>query len=438
MRFHAVYWPAMLLSAGLPLPTEIAGARLPHRRRREDQQVGRYGRRPGRRWSPRTASTRCAGGCCGSVPRVGDTDFTTRAPGGRGPPRTRRRVRQPGQPGGDDGAPVPRRRTVAAAPRPGRGEALLAACADAPDRIDAALAMSRLPGRATSALCAIVDEANRLHRGERARGLWRRRSGPASRTAGRRLDAVLGGCWRRSRCSASNWRRSCPTRRPGSRRSGAEGGRLPYPSRSSVVSADASIPVYGLFVTRPGRPRAGRWRSGRRRWVPGPSRSPATRTTPRCAGRSTGWPWRSRPSTTTRPAPLGHRDRRCRGRDGPADRPGCEGGAEPGDWYVLRAPSGHLLCVVAGSPTGSSSPPTPARSGSPSPPARPVVDDFLRYPKCGPSHKGYDLHFYGDGTVTILSDNLNRYVQTQADGTLHRRPAPVCRTVDKPRSGATL
>ncbi len=23
VRFHAVYWPAMLLSAGLPLPTEI-------------------------------------------------------------------------------------------------------------------------------------------------------------------------------------------------------------------------------------------------------------------------------------------------------------------------------------------------------------------------------------------------------------------------------
>ncbi len=30
----------------------------------------------------------------------------------------------------------------------------------------------------------------------------------------------------------------------------------------------------------------------------------------------------------------------------------------------------------------------------------------------------YDVHFYGDGTVTILSENVNRYVQTQADGTL--------------------
>jgi methionyl-tRNA synthetase len=47
-RFHAVYWIAFLLSAGLPLPSRVPRPRLPGRERCEDLQVGRAGRRPGR------------------------------------------------------------------------------------------------------------------------------------------------------------------------------------------------------------------------------------------------------------------------------------------------------------------------------------------------------------------------------------------------------
>jgi methionyl-tRNA synthetase len=63
VRFHAVYWPAMLLSAGLPLPTDI----LVHDYLTVDgRKISKSGgttvdRSP---WPTRTAPTRCAGGCC--------------------------------------------------------------------------------------------------------------------------------------------------------------------------------------------------------------------------------------------------------------------------------------------------------------------------------------------------------------------------------------
>ena len=79
VRFHAVYWPAMLLSAGLPLPTDIlvhdyltiGGAKIsksacPEAARRADPAVlaGRFGTDAVRWWLLR------------EVPRTGDTDFT--------------------------------------------------------------------------------------------------------------------------------------------------------------------------------------------------------------------------------------------------------------------------------------------------------------------------------------------------------------------------
>ncbi len=75
LRFHAVYWPAMLLSAGLPLPTDIlvhdyltvdgqkisksAGARID-----PVELADRYGTDALRWWLLR------------EVPRTGDVDFT--------------------------------------------------------------------------------------------------------------------------------------------------------------------------------------------------------------------------------------------------------------------------------------------------------------------------------------------------------------------------
>jgi len=75
LRFHAVYWPAILLSAGLPLPTDIVvhdyltvdGRKI---RKSGDaaadpvELAGRFGAEAVRWWLLR------------DVPRVGDTDFT--------------------------------------------------------------------------------------------------------------------------------------------------------------------------------------------------------------------------------------------------------------------------------------------------------------------------------------------------------------------------
>ena len=41
MRFHAVYWPAFLMAAGLPVPKRVTSQRLVDGRRREDEQVAR-------------------------------------------------------------------------------------------------------------------------------------------------------------------------------------------------------------------------------------------------------------------------------------------------------------------------------------------------------------------------------------------------------------
>ena len=65
LRFHAVYWPAMLLSSGQPLPTGIfvhdyltAGGR----KISKSAAAGPAQNPPCSRRG--TASTRCAGGCC--------------------------------------------------------------------------------------------------------------------------------------------------------------------------------------------------------------------------------------------------------------------------------------------------------------------------------------------------------------------------------------
>jgi methionyl-tRNA synthetase len=77
LRFHAVYWPAILLSAGEPLPTEIvvhdyltAGGRKISKSSGADLAdpvavAGEYGTDAVRWWLLR------------EVPRVGDADFTT-------------------------------------------------------------------------------------------------------------------------------------------------------------------------------------------------------------------------------------------------------------------------------------------------------------------------------------------------------------------------
>jgi methionyl-tRNA synthetase len=158
LRFHAVYWPAILLSAGLELPTHLlihdyltvdgekisksAGTRIS-----PADIAGAYGVDAVRWWLLR------------DVPRVGDADFTTE--------RLELRARE--DLGGGFGNVVNRVVTMihrfagGIAPLSGPDDdatLLLDTCTDAPGRIAAALAIPDFRA-ATSMLRSLVDEANR-------------------------------------------------------------------------------------------------------------------------------------------------------------------------------------------------------------------------------------------------------------------------------------
>ncbi|MFD9908360.1 methionine--tRNA ligase [Streptomyces sp. NPDC059063] len=188
VRFHAVYWPAMLLSAGLPLPTDI----LVHDYLTVDgrkiskstgttvdpaELVDEFGTDAVRWWLLR------------DVPRVGDADFTrdrlvARAnadfSGGIGNLVNRvvtmvQRFR---------GGHVPVRAAAA-----GDTESLVAVCRGVQEHVDEALADFDFR-RATAAVWRIVEEANRCVDSTRPWDLAKaERSGDVR--AGERLDAVL-------------------------------------------------------------------------------------------------------------------------------------------------------------------------------------------------------------------------------------------------------
>jgi methionyl-tRNA synthetase len=172
LRFHAVYWPAMLLSAGVPLPTEI----LVHDYLTVDGRkiskstgngvspvslVDRYGVDAVRWWLLR------------EVPRVGDADFTV----------DRLVARHNEDLANGLGNLV--NRVVSMVHRyglPSAGPALPAALA-APALVDAALASFDLRA-ATAAVWRVVDEGNRY--------VERTRPWELARVRDPSLDGVLG------------------------------------------------------------------------------------------------------------------------------------------------------------------------------------------------------------------------------------------------------
>jgi methionyl-tRNA synthetase len=183
LRFHAVYWPAMLLSAGEPLPTHVMvhdyltveGHKLSKSNGNVVDPVAlveRFGADAVRWWLLR------------EVPRVGDADFTVarlvaRAnadlAGGFGNLVNRvvgmvHRFR-----GGE--APAVREAAPGA-------ERLARTCELVPRRVDESLAEGDFRG-AAAAVWSIVDEANRYVEAARP---WRL----AGDGAAERLDAVLG------------------------------------------------------------------------------------------------------------------------------------------------------------------------------------------------------------------------------------------------------
>ena len=196
LRFHAVYWPAMLLSAGQPLPTDI----LVHDYLTTDGRkisksgggtpdpvalVRQFGTDSVRWWLLR------------EVPRVGDTDFTAgrliaRAnadlAGGLGNLVSRtvamvHRYRAGVVPsGGGQGR----------AGGPGAGR-LRAACERAPGLVDAALGDFDFRAAADAAW-EIVDQANRYIEDVRPWQLARSQHGPAAARLDAALALLIGAC----------------------------------------------------------------------------------------------------------------------------------------------------------------------------------------------------------------------------------------------------
>jgi methionyl-tRNA synthetase len=227
VRFHAVYWPAMLLSAGEPLPTEI----LVH----DYLTVGgrKLGKSSGNVVDPVALAARFGGDAVRwwllrEVPRGGDTDFTVE----------RLTARADDDLANGFGNLVNRvvsmvhryrggRVPAAGAPAPG-AERLAATCEQVPARVDEALALGDFR-RATAAVWAIVEETNRYVEAVRPWELARvERGGDAA--SRQRLDAALAVLVGTCRCLAAELAPFLPSAAARiAAQCAATSGRLPAP-----------------------------------------------------------------------------------------------------------------------------------------------------------------------------------------------------------------
>jgi methionyl-tRNA synthetase len=200
LRFHAVYWPAMLLSSGQPLPTAVFVHDYLTARGRKISKSGTAGTIPG------PAELAAAYGADAvrwwllrEVPRVGDADFSTGRLAARADDELANGL---GNLVNRVAAMIHRYRggrvpvAPAAQAAASGGEPLAAACREASAAAGAALEDFDFR-RATAAVWRIVDEANAFVNQARPWELARAGGGQDQDERGRRdaqvrLDAVLG------------------------------------------------------------------------------------------------------------------------------------------------------------------------------------------------------------------------------------------------------
>ena len=211
LRFHAVYWPAMLLSSGQPLPTGIfVHDYLTAGGRKISKSAGAPSAASGRpRWPREYGVDAVRWWLLREVPRVGDADFTVE----------RLIARADDELANGLGNLVNRVVSMIGRYRDGRvpagcgvpgGEDLEAACRQADDAIGTALADFDFR-RATAAVWAIAAEANRFVNRVRPWELAKaERTGMSRPGSGSTRCSAC--CWRPARCSAGCCSRSCRTR----------------------------------------------------------------------------------------------------------------------------------------------------------------------------------------------------------------------------------
>ena len=124
LKFHAVFWPALLLAAGLALPRARVHPRLPADARRvgrraQDVQVARQRARPVRGDGHASAPTRCATTASARSPSARTAASRTTTFGERYETELANELRQPRQPHARHDRPLPRRRGARRRRRPG-------------------------------------------------------------------------------------------------------------------------------------------------------------------------------------------------------------------------------------------------------------------------------------------------------------------------------
>jgi methionyl-tRNA synthetase len=256
LRFHAVYWPALLLSAGVSLPTDILvhdyltveGRKLSKSNGNVVDPValaGRFGADAVRWWLLR------------EVPRVGDADFTVERLASRSDEDLANGL----------GNLVNRVVSMVHRYRDGRvpgalaaaegAERLVAACREAPGLVDEALEAGDFR-RATAAVWAIVEEGNRYVEAVRP---WELAAAERAGAPRERLDAALGVLVGACRRLAEELAPFLPE---ASARIAAQcatpSGRLPAPRplfpRIGKPSGDAAVPAAPRPPAAPGPPAA--------------------------------------------------------------------------------------------------------------------------------------------------------------------------------------